>query len=120
MIIQSFYLMIAAYQLGDYMMETGTNDENWRNGVLLTYTILLFAACVAMIVTMFIWFLGETDSSCGFNMFIIISTILIFVLVFFLRCRKENSLLTAALANLWFVYMGWSAMASQPDECNTL
>lgn len=91
------------------MVKSDTNDENWRNGVLLTYTILLFSASVALIITSFIWFTG---TGCGFNMGIIISTIVMFFAVFCLRCRKENSLLTAAMANLWIVYMGWSAMAS--------
>lgn len=77
------------------MVSNSTNDENWRNGVLLTYTILLFSASVAMIVTMFIWFLGLVGTeSCGLNMAIIVSTCVMFFLTFCLRCRKDNSLLT--------------------------
>lgn len=117
MIIQCLYILIGAYGLGDYMVNQKTNDESWRNGVLLVYTVLLFLASVALIITSFIWFTG---TGCGHNMAIIIATIVMFVLVFVLRCRKENSLLTAALANLWIVYIGWSAMASQPGECNQL
>lgn len=117
MIIQCLYILIGAYQLGDYLVSSSTNDEDWRNGVLLVYTVLLFSASVALIVTMFIWFTG---TGCSLNMAIVIITIVMFVLVFCLRCRKENSLFTAALANLWIVYMGWSALASQPDECNQL
>jgi len=99
------------------MVSSTTNDENWRNGVLLTYTALLFIASVILICTSFVWFNG---TGCGLNLFVIILTIVMFIMVFILRCRKENSLLTAALANLWIVYMGWSALASQPGECNQL
>ena len=83
---------------------------------LLVYTIILFCSCVALLVTGFIWFLGSDN--CGRNRTILIITIVMFVLVFILRCRKTNSLFTAALVNLWLVYMMWSALASEPSECN--
>ena len=95
MIAQCLYIMIGAYSLGDYLVSGETNDETWRNGMLLTYTILLFAASVALIITMFIWFNG---TGCGLNMSITILTIIFMIMTFCLRCRKDNSLLTAALA----------------------
>lgn len=94
------------------MVESQTNDENWRNGVLLTYTIIAALVCLALIITSFIWFTGDADANCGHNTAIIIVTIVMFFIVFVLRCRKYNSLLTAALANVWICYMGWSALAS--------
>lgn len=43
-----------------------------------------------------------------------------FIIVFGLRLREENSLLTAAMVNMWLTFLLWSALASRPDECNTL
>lgn len=61
-----------------------------------------------------------TTPSCSANITLISITIIMMIAVCGLRCRKENSIFTAAIVNLWLTYLLWSALASQSDECNTL
>jgi len=130
-ILQVLYILVGAYSLGEYVVSGETASEAWRNGVLLIYTLLLSAAALAFIATSFIWFQGPAATSgssgesgealsCGSNVTLIVVTIIMFIIVFALRLREENSLLTAAIVNLWLAFLLWSALASQPDECNTL
>ena len=118
MILQTLYILVGAYGLGEYMVNTMSNDDTWRNGTLLVYTIVLSLISIALFVTSFIWFIS--GSGCGANLTFIIITLVMFFLVFGLRCRKTNSIFTAAMVNVWLVYMLWSALASEPSECNSL
>ena len=57
-VVEVLYILVGAYQLGDYMVTSETTSETWRNNVLLLYTIILTAGSVGFIVTSFLWFLG--------------------------------------------------------------
>ncbi len=65
----------------------------------------------------YIWFHG-----CGGNIGIITAT-LVFMILFFvlnvIKTRKDGSIFTASVVSSYIAYVGWSAMASMPDEeCN--
>ena len=60
-IIEVLYILVGAYALGEHMVSKeadSTVSENWRNGVLLFYTILLTAGSILLIVFSFIQFQG--------------------------------------------------------------
>jgi len=66
LLIEGLYVLIAAITFNDYLINTKTNDETWRNVFMLIYTIFLTACSVTLLVLSFIWFLGtgagdETD-----------------------------------------------------------
>ena len=54
LVIQVFYVLDGAYTFNDYMANRETNDENWKFGVLLFYTIILIAASISIIVAGFL------------------------------------------------------------------
>mmetsp|Transcript_32459 Transcript_32459/g.49665 ORF Transcript_32459/g.49665 Transcript_32459/m.49665 type:complete len:246 (-) Transcript_32459:710-1447(-) len=56
LLVESLYILIGAYLLNDYLISSGTSDENWRNWTLLFYTIVLTAASVLILVGCFSWF----------------------------------------------------------------
>lgn len=146
--VQCLYVLTAAYDFNDYLMNSGTNDENWRNCFMLIYTLLLTGGSLALIVTGFIYFNGPTpvstktndsnisktnstnplpdllpissDPSCGSSIALMSITCALFILVCGLRFRPDSSLFTAAIVNLWLCFLMWSSLALKEDSCNTL
>ena len=122
------YILDGAYSFNDYLANRSTNDDNWKFGVLLFYTIVLSAASILILVGSFFWFIGigpreesEETSNCSLNLTILITTIVMVAIVFMLWIRKDSSIFTCSLISLWLTYLMWSALASSPDEqCNTL
>lgn len=55
MLVQSLYVLYVAYDFNDYLINTTTNDEAWKNCMMVVYTLLLTAGAVALIATTFIW-----------------------------------------------------------------
>lgn len=85
--------------------------------VLIATSLILTCGTLAFYVYQYIWF-----SSCGTNILYI--TIALVVMVGFyilnlLKTRKDASIFTASIVSAYISYLGWSAMASRPDEeCN--
>lgn len=46
--------------------------------------------------------------------------IIINLVLALLKLREDSSLLTSSIVNLWLAFLMWSALASQPGECNTI
>ena len=126
LVVQVFYILDGAYSFNDYMANRPTNDDNWKFGVLLFYTIVLIAGSFLILVGSFFWFIGVKDENgerpdCSTNLIIIIVTIAMYALIFMLWKRKDSSIFTCSLVGLWITYLMWSALASLPgEECNAL
>ena len=58
LIVQVLYILVGAYSFNDYMINAESNDDNWKHGVLLFYTILLTGAALYLTITCFFWFSG--------------------------------------------------------------
>jgi len=131
-VLQALYILIGAYSFNEYMIETAKIEEGCRNIVMLLYTLILTAGSWFLLIGSFNWFQGpptELDAngqeittilSCGKNQTLIVVTLIMNVLVCGLRLRPDSSIFTSAMVNLWLTYLMWSALASSPDECNTL
>jgi hypothetical protein len=59
-IVMAFYVLIGAYSFNSYIVESSSNDENWKLWSLMIYSCLLQAGSIALIVGCFYWFLGPT------------------------------------------------------------
>ena len=122
MIVQTLYVLSGAYTFNEYMINNyPSGDESCRNVTMLIYTILLGGGAIAITVMDFFWFLGpSSDVDCGSNITLIVLTLVMIVVVFALRLRPDSSIFTSAMVSLWLAFLGWTALASQPDECNTI
>ena len=113
--------------------------------VMCLYTVLMFSVTIALVVLSFMWFsgysfeegqenwtdpaTGETvkitdeylSPDCSSNYILISLTLVMIVLVFFLRCRQDSSIFTSAMVSMWLIFLLWSALASKDDiYCNTM
>ena len=137
LIVQVLYILVGAYTFNEWMVNSETNSENWRNMTMLCYTLTLTALTWILLIKSFGWFTGadvpvlgsETltsnpdegpTASCGSNTTIIVVTIVMNIIVCALRIRPDSSIFTGAMVNMWLTFLMWSALASQPSECNNL
>jgi len=121
MIVQTLYILSGAYTFNEWMISNYNGDETSRNITLLIYTILLGGGAITITILDFFWFLGpNSDVDCGSNITLIVLTLVMIVVVFVLRLRPDSSIFTSAMVSLWLAFLGWTALASQPDECNTI
>jgi hypothetical protein len=116
--LQVILLIITAFMLNDILVKSYEESGSCCSMVtLLGFSGLLTAGIIVFIVFQFIWFSG-----CGGSLAIVIVT-LIFIIAFYvlnlIKTREDGSVFTASIVSSYCAYLGWSAMASIPDEqCN--
>lgn len=124
LLIQTLYILVGAYTFNDFMIRTKAEDESWRNMVMMIYTLILQVSSIAIMVGGFFWFNTSSKEkegeTCGDNMFHLIATICMNILVCAIRFRPDSSIFTSAMVNLWLCFLMWSALASEEDSCNSL
>lgn len=127
LLIQVLYILDGAYTYNEYMKKFLNEDgsANWQSMVMIVYTLVATATSILILIGSFFWFIGDRsddiEKNCSLSLAIIISTIVMFIIVFILWVREDSSVLTSAMVNLWLTYLMWSGLASNPDsECNTL
>ena len=111
-------LIITSYTVNERLVKKYEESGSCCSVVtLLGSSIILLAGTIVFLVFQFIWFSG-----CGGNIGILVVTCVIIVVFFILnliKTRKDGSVFTAGLISIYIAYLGWSAMASRPDEeCN--
>jgi hypothetical protein len=127
------YLSIAALvlqgiillDLSSYWNDLWTQDDR-RTGEEGYWTFLaLFSAGILWVIAFttcilsYFWFVGE---GCGLNVALITATLVSGILYSLLSVTgwfESGSLLCSSMVNAYAVYMCWSAMASEPSECNS-
>ena len=97
------------------MISIKTNEENWKHGVLLFYTLILIAGFIALSTWCFIWFAFYNEEKCILNIILMSVTCGMYIVIFALRLRKDSSIFTSALICIWITFLLWSAMASIPE-----
>ena len=118
LIIQVALLIVAAFTINDKLVAAYESQRNICAAITLVLLTFLFTGgTIAFQVMQYIWF-----HSCGGTLAITIVTTVVTVIFYglnLLKSRSDGSIFTASLVSAYVSYIGWSAMASVPDqECN--
>lgn len=116
---------IVLLDLSSYWNDLWTQDDR-RTGEEGYWTFLaLFSAGILWVIALttcilsYFWFV---DEGCGLNIALITATLVSGILYSLLSVTgwfESGSLLCSSMVNAYAVYMCWSALASEPTQCNS-
>lgn len=116
---------VVLLDLSSYWNDLWTQDDR-RTGEEGYWTFLaLFSAGILWVIALttcilsYFWFVGE---GCGLNIALITTTLVSGILYSLLSVTgwfESGSLLCSSVVNAYAVYMCWSALASEPTQCNS-
>eukprot|EP00088_Acartia_fossae_P003572 TRINITY_DN1150_c1_g1_i11.p1 TRINITY_DN1150_c1_g1~~TRINITY_DN1150_c1_g1_i11.p1 ORF type:complete len:493 (-),score=157.01 TRINITY_DN1150_c1_g1_i11:459-1937(-) len=109
---------------GNYEEEGGegcSQGGRWL-AALLTCTGLLYSACIAAIVLLFVYYTGNEVGECKLNEFFISFNLILCVIVSIVSVlpkvqehMPQSGLLQSAAMSLYIMYLTWSAISNTPD-----
>jgi hypothetical protein len=118
LLMQLIILVDAAYS----WQEAWTSDERPWHKALLAVSTALFAFSIVLLVLMFRWF-SEPQSDCRLETFFLSFTLVLTVLTSLLSVSpwiEGGGLLPAAVVTSYCMYLLFSALSSDPSQCNGL
>jgi hypothetical protein len=121
-VVAGLYLVVQIIMLIDFAYRWNEDwiDEkkDWKKGILAV-SLFLYCGCIVGLALAFIWFGG---GGCNTEKFVISWTLimtLIFSLVSMLEIVEKGAILTSAVVTTYCYWLLYSALLSDPDNCNT-
>lgn len=115
LVVQVALLIVTAFTINDKLVAAYESQRNLCAAITLALLTLIFTGgTLAFLVMQYIWF-----HSCGGTLAITIVTTVVAVIFYALnlfKTRSDGSVFTASVVSAYVAYLGWSAMASVPDE----
>ena len=118
LLLQLIILVDAAYS----WQEAWSSDERPWHKALLAVSGLQYGLCIALLVLMFRWF-SSPQSECQLETFFLSFTLVLTVLTSLLSVSpwiEGGGLLPAAVVTSYCTYLLFSALSSDPSQCNGL
>ena len=117
LVLQIFLLIIVAYTANDKLVSAVEGGNQAAAGFLVALTVVINGGTLAFLAMQYVWF-----HACG-GFIAIVTYTLVFSLAFFFvvlfRTRQDASVFTSSIVSAYVSFLGWSAMASSPDQtCN--
>ncbi len=115
LVLQIGIIIVTALKVNSKLVQNYEESGSCCSMFVLSATsLILTCGTIAFFVFQYIWF-----SSCGTNILYITLAIVVIIGLYvlnLLKTRKDASVFTASVVASYISFLGWSAMASRPDE----